>query len=591
MIIFNTKYQLFILLLIAIGLNVNTLFNEYAVDDVVVMTENTLVEKGFKGIPEIFTTDLLFGFDKTGNGLSEARYRPLALVVFAIEYQLFGANPFVSHLLNVLFFAILIALLYKLLQTYVFREQNKFLAFFTCLLFVVHPIHTEVIANVKSRDELIAFILLIVSLITLFRNAEKRSPGMLFTGLFCFFLALLTRESAVTFIGVFPLMLYFFFYKSLKKTLLLSLPLIVIFTSYLLFRFFIIGFNHSTGTDVLNSPFFNATASEAFATKVFILIKYLGLLFFPHPLSFDYGFNQIPYINIYSFKFILSFIISLSLIVFAIFTFKKRSLFSFCILYFIVTISLAANFVVDIGTPLSERLLFQPSLAFCVIIAAFYIKGRKRFKLLANASLLIIFLLFSLKTYLRNNEWKNNGTLMLADVISAPNSARANLYAGEMYLAKAKIETNGELKNEYLKKAVQYGEKSNDIYPYYSITYIDLGIAYFGLLDYFKTADLWIKAYNLDPSSPEQKKRIEMLSSVFFKEGNKFHEKGNIGDAIKCYLKSIELKRNSVEVWYNLGGNYFLINDINNGIDAWQNVLKLSPTHQFNKDEFNKINI
>jgi len=584
--IFSTKYQLIILLILAVGVNINTLFNQYAVDDVVVMTENTLVEKGIKGIPEILSTELFYGFDKTGGGLSEARYRPFSLVIFALEYQFFGANPMVSHLINILFFILLIALLYKLLQAYLFREQNKNLAFITCLLFAVHPIHTEVIANVKSRDELIAFVLIIISTITLIKHSEKRSIAMLFIGLLSFFLALLTRESAVTFIGVFPLLLYFFFNRTLKKVVLFSLPLIAVFIGYLTLRIAVVGFSHSTNTDILNSPFLYATASEAFATKVFILFKYLWLLILPHPLSCDYGFNQIPYIGITSIQFILSLLLYLGLITYAVFTFKKKSIFSFCILYFMLTISLVANFIVDIGTPLSERLLFQPSLAFCIVLAIFYLKAEQRSKVLANTTIVVVLVLFSIKTFTRNFDWKNDETLYFADATNAPNSARTNLYAAERYIQKANVETNRKLKNEYLKNAIYYGERSLKIYPNYFITYLNLGDAYFFLLDYFKAADLWIKAYNLNPSSPDTIECTERLSSILFEEGNKFYEKGNIGDAIRCYLKSVELNSKNVEAWYNLGGTYFLINDTKDAIAAWRNVLNLSPNHQLDKEQF-----
>ena len=584
--ILTSSQQLVILILVAVGLNINTLFNSYAVDDVVVLTENTLVQKGISGIPEILTTDLFAGFRKTGDGLSEARYRPVALVIFALEYQFFGANPFVSHLINILFFAILIFLLFKLLNTYVFRKEAKCLTFITCLIFVVHPIHTEVIANVKSRDELIVFILLVISLIAIIRYAEKRVKVALSISLFCYFLALLTRESAVALIGVVPLVLYFFFDKTIKQSFFYAFPLVVVLVCYLILRFSITGFNGSSSLDLLNSPFLYASAGQAFATKIFILLKYIFLLVYPNPLSCDYGFNQIPYIEIISKEFILSVIILLSLLSYSVITFRKKSLFTFSIIYYFITIALASNFVVDIGTPLSERLLFQPSLAFCIVIAAFYFKIEKRFQVVTNVFLTILVFLFSLKTILRNSEWKNDETLYFSDVISSPNSARTNLYASQCYLLKAKVELKNELKNEYLNKAIYYGERSVAIYPNYPITYLNLGVAYFGLLDYFKTAELWLKAYELNPADTEAKESVDMLSEIFLKEGVKLFKSGYVENSIKCYIKSVELNAGNVEAWYNLGGSYFFINDEVRAIDAWKNVFKLDSKHVFNKEHF-----
>ncbi len=584
----STKHQLLILLFLAVGLNINTLFNQYAFDDEMVLIGNTVVQKGIHGIPEILSHDYYYGIKEIDQtGLSGGRYRPLVLVIFALEYQFFGANPMVSHLINILFFALLITLLYKLLQTYVFKEQNKYLAFVTCLIFAVHPIHTEVIANVKSRDEIISFILLIVSLISFIKHLEKRSLGHFLNGLFCFLLALLTRESAAAFVVVIPLIFYFFFSQTIKKLILFSLPLIGVFIGYLLLRFSIIGYKTYGASEILNAPFLYADASQAIATKVFLLIKYIWLLVFPYPLSSDYSYNQIPYIELNSIKFIFSILLLFGLSAFAVLKFKSRSIYSFSIIYFMVTIFLLANFAVNIGAPLAERFLFQPSLAFCIVASGLYISMASRFKFLANSILIIILLLFSVKTVLRNSDWKNNETLFLTDVISAPNSVKLNLYAAKCSITKAQTEANRELRDEYFRNAVNFDERLLKIYPNYSSIdiYKDLGAAYLGLNDYFKAADLWLLAYKSDAAFSGQ---INGLSDIIFNEGNKFYKKGNTDAAIKCYRKSLELNFNNIDAWHNLSKSYSFINDKTNAIAAWQNVILLDDKHQFSNEGYNK---
>jgi len=583
---FSNKYQLLVLVFVAFGLNINTLFHGYVLDDIVVLTENKFVEKGIKGIPELLSTDYVSGYSGKINVLGGARYRPLSLILFALEHQFFGANPMVSHLFNILFFAILIALLYKLLQSCVFREQDDNLAFITCLLFVVHPIHTEVIANVKSRDEIITFILLTISLITFLKNIEKRKIWLLLTSLSCFLLALLTKESAVTFIGVVPLFLYFFLHQSVKNSILLSIPFIILFAGYMLLRYLIVGFEHYPVHDITNSPYLYATSSEAFATKTFILFKYLCLLVFPYPLSSDYGYNQIPYISISSAQFIFSFILIIGLIAYSLYTFKMRTLFSFCILFFFVTISVGTNFIFDMGAPLAERLLFQPSLAFCIVFAFLFLKGIKNSKAISTILLFVVLILFSVKTIARNNEWKNNETLFLTDVISSPDCSRLNLYASEVYIIKANKENNIELKNEYLNKAVYYGEQSLRIHSKFAYSYLRLGFAYYHLHEYFKTADLWIQALKLEPEDPDAIKWTKFLSSVLYKEGNGFFDQGKDDEAIKYFIKSVELNKENVEALYNLGGIYFIKGDTIRAEQSWDKVRKSDPNHQFNKEEF-----
>ncbi len=586
----SIKNQFLILIIIAFGLNANTLFNEYVLDDAIVITENKFVEKGIQGIPEILNQSYFKGYKKLENlELPGGRYRPFSLMIFAIEYQFFGANPFVSHLINIILFLLLIALLFKLFNLYLFRQQNPYLAFVTCLLFAVHPIHTEVIANVKSRDEIITFVLLIASLLALIKHSEKRSISILIVSLLCFFLALLTKETAAVFVGIAPLATYFFLNHPLKKSARASIPLFLILIGYLFIRYIIIGVNYTSANDITNVPYLYATASEAFATKSYMLIKYLQLLFIPYPLSFEYGFNQIPYIHIISLPFFISILFLLVLLAYAIYTFKRRSIFSFSILYFMLTISLASNFIIDTGTPLSERLLFQPSLAFCIAVSVLYFQTAKRFKLPALSFLIIILVLFSVKTVLRNSVWKNYDTLVLTDVISCPNSVRINQFARDIFLSKSINEKNAELKISYLKKGTFYGERMIGICPEVPDIYMNLGYAYYNLSDYNQAATIWEKGCQLEPSDSAAKMFSKILSDELYKLANGFYEQGKSDDAINCYLRSIELNNNNAESWYNLGGNYFLRNDTINANKAWARVKYLDPKHKFLKEDFSKI--
>src|ERR1043165_1481317 len=88
-----------VLVLLSCLVYANTLKNTFVLDDVMMITQNTYVKQGVKGIPTLLSTSQLRGY--YGN-LATDKYRPLALVTFAIEYELFGLNPMPYHLLNVL---------------------------------------------------------------------------------------------------------------------------------------------------------------------------------------------------------------------------------------------------------------------------------------------------------------------------------------------------------------------------------------------------------------------------------------------------------------------------------------------------------
>ena len=140
-------------------LYVNTLNHEYVIDDMIVVSNNIQTKEGISAIPEIFSHSYLHGYD----GREDMAYRPLTLTTFAIERSMFDADPIFSHLIQVILYALTVLILFKLLLQ-LFGESKIGLAFGITALFMVHPIHTEVVANVKSRDELLCALFLFLSL-------------------------------------------------------------------------------------------------------------------------------------------------------------------------------------------------------------------------------------------------------------------------------------------------------------------------------------------------------------------------------------------------------------------------------------------
>ena len=414
---------------------INTLFNQFTYDDALVITHNQFVQQGIKGIPQLITNSFYAGFDGQKSLLAADRYRPVALVTFALENSLFGINPFLSHLVNLLLFLILLVLLQRFLLDWFSNWLDSWGIGIALLFFAIHPLHTEVIANIKSRDEILSFIFIFQSVLCL-----KRQKYFV-TGIW-FLLAMFTKESAITFIGIIPLLTYFFGSGS-KSTLLRSiLPYLIATTLFIVIRSIYVGNQLNSVSDIGNSPYFLASSEQAFTTKVYLLFKYIMLLFYPYSLSYEYGFNQIPYLNYASPQFWMSAIILFSLLLFAIVFTKRKSPSSFLIYYFFVTIFLASNLVLDLGAIFAERMAFVPSLAFALLIGMIFqnIFSQIKFNLvqvILSSILLIYFGFFSLLTWQRNKVWFNNETLFLNDVQTSPNSIRANQNAAKVYLQKA----------------------------------------------------------------------------------------------------------------------------------------------------------
>lgn len=149
----SLKFLGWILAIVTFILYTQTIGYGFVLDDAAVIEKNKFVQQGFGGIGDIFSTFYWQGYTTINDGI----YRPLSLFMFAVEWQILPNQPILHHTINVLLYSLSIALLFKLLKYY-FSSYSIWVSFFITLLFAVHPIHTEVVTNIKSRDEILCFL-------------------------------------------------------------------------------------------------------------------------------------------------------------------------------------------------------------------------------------------------------------------------------------------------------------------------------------------------------------------------------------------------------------------------------------------------
>ncbi|HVA99476.1 MAG TPA: tetratricopeptide repeat protein [Bacteroidia bacterium] len=588
----NFKSQAIVIALIGFIFYANSLFNQYALDDGIVITQNDYVQEGISGIGKILSTDAYDSFYRHMNGkqqLSGGRYRPLSVITFAIEHQFFGENAFVRHLMNVLFYIVSCILLLYFLQKYLFanHRHQMDLAFLTTLLFTIHPIHTEVVANVKSCDEILSFLFIIATFIYCFRHQETRLLKDLLKALGCFFLALLSKEYAVLMIGLIPLAFYLTRKKTFSKSLVYTIPFFFILFIYLLIRFSVIGgFHHVVNTEVLNNPYLYASPSQKWATEIFILLKYLKLLIFPWHLSADYSYNQIPYKNFGDLYVWVSIFVYTAIISAGIILFKKRNVFAFAIAFYLGFLLMISNLIMDIGATMGERLIYHSSLGFTMAVAGLLVLGFEKInfsfvkkQFLLYGFLIIVLILAGFKTMERNAIWKNDITLFTHDVNVVPNSALANGNAGARYIDLTDLPENKNKENVLLQKAIFYLDKSLRIHPDYVNSLLNLGVAYYKLDDPEKADSCWNKAKKTYPNNPFLQKDYLLLSQYYLNKAFIAGSKKNYTEAIALMQKATRCTPNDAKIWYNLGGAYFTIKDYNNARQCWEKTLQLDPNY------------
>ena len=563
-----------------------SIFNEYALDDFIVIVKNKFTQAGFAGIWNILSHDSFAGMtDSNVAGLAGIRYRPLSLITFAIEHQLFGSNPFLSHLINVFLYACSGVLLFKwliLIKTTFSEKTWKQIAFTASLLFISLPVHSESVINIKGRDDLLCLLFFLLAAIQLFQYAKSASSKHLRVAALFFFLSLMSKETAITFLAAFPLMLFLLSESTQKKIITSSFLFGAMACLFLLFRF--LATNENAGTmseDVLNNHFADATSAQHYATIFLTWLLYFKLLIFPLHLSYDYNYNQIPLTDFSNPLVLLSIAIHVGLLVFAFYYFRRKPVYSFSILFYLITFSVVSNLFFNTGTPLAERFVFIPGIGFCLAIVAFFINAFEKLKLQKTISLLLItsvISFFTIRNILRCGDWKDNNTLFLADVKQTPNSAKSQLNAGIACLNLAAESTDTE-KEKWINQSFAYLQKGINIYPKKIDGYINMGVAYSWKND-FENAELWWnKAKAINPLSPELITPNKVLAEHYFKQGMKLGSEKYFIESINTMLHALQYDSANAEILFNLGGAYFTIQNADSAVFYFEKALLLSPTY------------
>jgi len=451
----------------------------YVLDDQIVITDNNFTTSGLAGIGDLLTTESMTGyFGEQKNLVQGNRYRPLSLITFAVEYEIAGGlNPSLSHWINILLYGLTALLLFRVLSM-MFRKTKATawwlaIPFLTSLFFVAHPIHSEAVANIKGRDEIMALLFSLATLYTALRYIDKKNLLWMIFSCVLFFLALLSKENAITYLAVIPLSIYFFSEYKWKKNLKLLGSLVATTILYLILRFSVAGvpqFGQEIN-DLMNNPFLEMSGSEKMATIMFTLFKYIQLYIFPHPLNHDYYPYAIPILNWGDFRALGSLILYLGIVIWGLKGIKTKRISSYAILYYLATLSIVSNIVINLGTFMNERFIYMASVGLS-ILAAYLIsdklgKWRGKTGMIAASVLAGILVLgYCLKTYTRVPDWESALTLNTSAVANGSNSARANSFMATALYNEGR-EAGGTKKIELLNQAYDFAQKSLEIHPKY----------------------------------------------------------------------------------------------------------------------------
>jgi tetratricopeptide (TPR) repeat protein len=501
--------------------------------------------------------------------------------MFAIECQLFGDKPMAGHVFNTLFFAGCVILLFLFLDK-LFDRKRTGVAFVAALLFAVHPIHTEVVANIKSLDEIFCFFFAFAGLNIFLAYMRDGKIWQLIAGLLMIFLSFLSKETVITFLFIIPLVFFFYQNQDRKRAIFMTVGSVVMAGIYLVIRNKILSDYgaSTTAVEFIDNALVRApNLMMRIATAILGLGMYIKLLILPYPLNCDYGYNTIPYVGFGNIWVLLSLAVYLFLGGMGVYRFIKdrKDPWAFAMLFFLATMSLFTNVFFLMGAQLGERFTFFASAGFCLLIALAIEKWVVRkeisfpdaIKNIPLMSLLVVVCLaFSGLTMARNTDWQTNAILYKTDADKAPNDSRLNYYIGnDMVENEYTAEKDTIKKKEMLNESINYLKKALSIFPDYTDAHTELGTAYLYALNYDSAEYHYLRAIKLSDYSSIAANNL----------GTVYMRTGRLHQAVPYYKMAIKIKADFAQAYYNLGCCYMNMKNADSSLYCLRAALQFDP--------------
>ncbi len=442
----------------------------YNLDDQYSISQLNSVDNTLSGILLIFKK-LYVGID----------YRPIPILSFWLERFLFGSlKPGISHIMNVFFFGIILIKIYQFIVISKFYQDEKklhLLAFLSALIFLVHTNHVSVVANIKSRDNLLSMFFGLLSAIQFIKLFDDRKWWRIFLISFFAIFGFLSKLDCYIFLLTPILVIVLFRDVSVKRIALVLFSVIFIFIITNLIRDYLKG---QTIQPIVKSIFFDASKSPLYNNDTMLnrismacvtMLYYLKFLLIPFGYYFYYGYNQIPLLPLFHPLNLLTVLIYLSVGVTSVYYYKKNKIYMFCFLFFLFGIAYATNIPVLVAGIVMDRYNFIPSFGFCLAIAAIFIDLTNiEFKsIYKNFWLIGIVLVYVSATIYRTSAWKDQVTLFKRDIPHLQKSFTAlrlmsGLYMEEAMSKATKKSMNNKIADENVRLANEYADKAIAIF-------------------------------------------------------------------------------------------------------------------------------
>lgn len=407
--ILTSKYSFLIVLAFPISIYLHTVFFDFSpLDDYRLIVENMPFLSDLSNIDGLFTQPVF------PESMSINYYRPILMLTFMFDSLIAGNSPWIFHLSNILLHITASLLVYIL-----FRKLNisRKKAILFSLIFSVHPIHLHAVAWIPGRNDSLLAIFILLTIIFLYNFLTTRRTSWLLLHLAAFFIALLTKETAIAFFVLIPLFVLFY-RKNIRP-----IKIFFLFISWvsLIFIWFIVR------TSALDQSFsFSEFSISSYILDFLKVLTFeLGKIFIPANQSILSGImdNSLIY-GVVAITIITLVIIKLK--------FLDKKIVIIGLVWFFITLLLPTLFLFFIDNKeFAEHRLYLPSIGILILISQINFSLINKYLLLIISISIII--TFSIKTIRRSFVYKDERSIALSVVKDSPNLPMAYNIRGNYY--------------------------------------------------------------------------------------------------------------------------------------------------------------
>lgn len=474
---YTRKQISYFLFALSFLLYLNTIGNDFSMDDSFVTRGHPFVTKGFDGIKEIMTSPYL------NDQKLKGEFRPIAQISFAIEYQFFGENPHINHFFNVLIYGIICVLIFKLF-TQLFEEKYYKYILIGLLFFIVHPLHSEVVASIKNRENLFGTLFGLLACIQALKHIDSSKIIHFFYSFIFLLIAILAKADSIAF--SFFIILIAIYRKKPKYILFYVLALVVAFESLALYKHSIFP-KVPRNTEIHETPLLGEakTLLNTLKLSMITLWYYVKLTFIPYPLRFYYGTGLIN-IPAWSNPILwISFILHCVLLFLGIRGVVKRTFTGFFILWYLGGIFVFSQLVEPVIGIVAERHVFISSIGASMLfgfgVVSLYEYAKKHKKEYISSILVLTSLVlatYTLMTLKRNKDWYNAVTLYHADAKHLQESIFFHVEMGNNYSRETGMDPKDPKYLNNLNGAIKEYKTVLKMMPNHLTTEYNLGVTY-----------------------------------------------------------------------------------------------------------------